>query len=64
MKILTEDLIKQHTRYLVNKRFYINASVVALNIEYANFNTTGWRFEKIRAIAEHEIEVYKQQLKK
>lgn len=64
MKELTEELIKEHTRKLVDKRFYVNASVVALNIEYADFNTTGWRFEKIRAVAEHEIEIYKQSLKK
>lgn len=57
---MTEEFIKNFTRACVDKWFYISPSMVAMKIEYVGVDTKGWRFEKIRAIAEQEIKLYKQ----
>ena len=58
----TEEEVRDYTRKQVDKHFYISASTVVLRSNY--IAETGWRFEKMRSIVDHEIQVYKQLLKK
>lgn len=57
---MDEQFIKDFTRTCVDRWYYITPSAVASKIEYIGVDTKGWRFEKIRAIAEQEIKIYKQ----
>ena len=56
----TEEQIKQWTRVCVT--YYPSITPSAVVLKAHNKEETGWRFDKMRAVVEKEIKIYKQYL--